>query len=193
MGEEEDAGKSVGSAARTYPGRGWPSAGRRDASQAYKQRPRPWAIRCQCDAGGQIRSGSGRRGGAGRESSGRSPQRRPFPCPRAAESRRLLAPGPAPPPRSCFDRFESLWLPVCCQQSVTSGPPLSNRGGVPRSCPAAKVGGRGLRFRALWADPARAEACVPQVSPQGPIQRREQSHRRSRVQDGTDSTFPRQR
>lgn len=150
----------------------------------YKPRLRPWGIRCQSAAGGRVRSGPGpgRQGGAGRECSGQSPGQRPFPCPRAAESRRLLAPGPAPPP-SCSDRLESLWLLVCCQQSVTSGPPLSNRGGVPRSCPAANAGGGGRRFRALRASPDRAGACVPQVSLQGPFQRRAGSQEQGSGQD----------
>jgi hypothetical protein len=101
--------------------------------------------------------------------------------------RRLLGSGPSPSPRSCSEGLESLWLRVCCQQSVTSGPPLSSRGGVLSSCPAANVGGGGWRFRVLWAAPAQAEAPVSTLASRVPSS--EGLTRRSRFRTGLTPSY----
>lgn len=155
-----------------------------------KQRPRPWGIRCQSAAGGRIWSGSGRRGGAGRECSGRSPGRRPFPCPRAAEGRRLLAPGPAPPPGPASTASRACGCRCAVNKASLPGRPLATEEGFPGRVPPR-----------MWAAAAEGSGpcglLLPVPRPASPklalrVPSREGLSRKSRVQDETDSTFPRQ-
>lgn len=168
-------------------------SGGRDASQAYKQaeaaalgNPLPERRR-RSDL---VRVRSAGRGGAGRECSGRSPGRRPFPCPRAAEGRRLLAPGPAPPPGPASTASRACGCRCAVNKASLPGRPLATEEGFPGRVPPR-----------MWAAAAEGSGpcglLLPVPRPASPklalrVPSREGLSRKSRVQDETDSTFPRQ-